>query len=52
MGEWQVSRVKLKFVEDPTERFYINFPACEIWMMGNLKKINGKSLYELFINLA
>ncbi len=48
-GEWQVSRVKLKFVEDTTERFYINFPACGIWLMGNMKKINGNGLYDLFI---
>lgn len=48
-GKWEIRRVKLKFVEDTTERFYIDFPACGIWLMGNLKKITDKSLYDLFI---
>lgn len=48
-GNWEVSRLKLKCVEDATERFLINFPECGITIIGDIRKVTGKNLLELFI---
>lgn len=47
VGRWNVYRVQM---EDGSQNlFCINFPACSLWLVGEVKKVSGRYLYERFI---
>lgn len=48
-GRWTIARIEFQKIESKDEKYIIQFPAVNLWVIGDVKKNNGKNLYEAFI---